>query len=510
MYAGDYLSKNIGHEVINIMRADNDNHYIYINPYGQVNLKYYENIEHILLVRRSGYPNTLEIIAVASALEPCIEESYFTQIEEEYKNNKIDLSRIKPSYSGKCKSQTKKKLKKILDKIEDNTELELVEEDKKLLIKRIYFLIGESDENVTLSNDSINRIRKAFDQQRKKQRGIAIHKKQMEYISKEELTYQGKELETIFKNNAGNEYSIYTTFKAKEFIKLKEPIYITDKQETKGTYSKIEKINVNENIEKKEDKIKFPKQNLKRYIIKTKNSKVYSNLKNVIENIQKLDTSSTTEKEKASIKTKEVSFFEIIGKEYDELAFSNLFKYIFEKMPNAFCDFINNKLQINLNKNFKIYREKYHTDILIRDNKHIIVIENKIKSDINGSQLEDYYNMINGKKKHKNERENGYDYIDDENYVKEFATYEKNNQKFLLFAPEYNHIDEKEIAKNNFKLIQYSDKLSHYQKIKNLEKCSKSYFKEFLSAIEIHSYPVDNIQERQMFKRFKKRLESLR
>ncbi|MBQ5777031.1 MAG: hypothetical protein IIW06_08615 [Bacteroidaceae bacterium] len=31
MYVGDYLSENLGHEVINFFKADNGRHYIYLN-----------------------------------------------------------------------------------------------------------------------------------------------------------------------------------------------------------------------------------------------------------------------------------------------------------------------------------------------------------------------------------------------------------------------------------------------------------------------------------------------
>ena len=34
MYVGDYLSSNLGHEVINMYTADNDKHYLYLNAYG--------------------------------------------------------------------------------------------------------------------------------------------------------------------------------------------------------------------------------------------------------------------------------------------------------------------------------------------------------------------------------------------------------------------------------------------------------------------------------------------
>lgn len=45
MFEGKYLNSNIGHEVINFIKADNSKHYVYVNPYGDVkeNEHYFDN-----------------------------------------------------------------------------------------------------------------------------------------------------------------------------------------------------------------------------------------------------------------------------------------------------------------------------------------------------------------------------------------------------------------------------------------------------------------------------------
>ena len=40
MYVGDYLSSNLGHEVINLYQADNERHYIYLNATGDLEKKH--------------------------------------------------------------------------------------------------------------------------------------------------------------------------------------------------------------------------------------------------------------------------------------------------------------------------------------------------------------------------------------------------------------------------------------------------------------------------------------
>ena len=67
MYTGSYLSSNLGHEVINMFQADNGKHYLYLNDKGNFDKKYTESIDDMLLVRYVG-ENKVEILAWASGL----------------------------------------------------------------------------------------------------------------------------------------------------------------------------------------------------------------------------------------------------------------------------------------------------------------------------------------------------------------------------------------------------------------------------------------------------------
>lgn len=68
MYCGGYLleGENIGHEVINVYKADNGEHYIYINDDGKVNKKYAKyNNNIVILLTRYFSKETYQIIAKA-------------------------------------------------------------------------------------------------------------------------------------------------------------------------------------------------------------------------------------------------------------------------------------------------------------------------------------------------------------------------------------------------------------------------------------------------------------
>lgn len=66
MYAGDYLSNNLGHEVINMFAADNGNHYLYLNAKGNFDKK--RHIGYMFLVKYAGN-RRVEVLAMAKNLE---------------------------------------------------------------------------------------------------------------------------------------------------------------------------------------------------------------------------------------------------------------------------------------------------------------------------------------------------------------------------------------------------------------------------------------------------------
>ena len=103
MYVGEYLEENIGHEVINLFKADDGSNYIYVNEKGRVNVDDYGDFKAVLLVKRveSG---VLEVVAKAEDLELIYEKKkgkddetrYRAEVEAE--NEKIEDEQI--TYGG--------------------------------------------------------------------------------------------------------------------------------------------------------------------------------------------------------------------------------------------------------------------------------------------------------------------------------------------------------------------------------------------------------------------------
>ena len=467
MYVGSYLENenNIGHEVINLLRADGEvdksgdgQNYIYIQSWGTMEKEHNNQIDTILLVRNTGIADTLEILAQAWDLE--------------------QIAKIK---AGTHESE-----------IED------------------------------------------------------ILKEQIEYITKTaKVKYNGKFLNNIYygQETDENKNDVFITFKANKLRKPKKPLFVSFSTEDKNINKlinsfggKIVYLNTYKNIkEEKYEKVihivNMAKASLKMYfkneIIKSNKNKTFpyrehidqryafKQLKNICEDKtlweEKNTTESTTEIKNSSNYSNN-NFIDLIDKQYAEVTYSNLFKHIFESDRILFQKFAEEVLskdengddikneynkKLCINNNITVERENAHIDLLIQDANNVIVIENKIKSGINGikydihgdlvgSQLSDYYH-----------------------YIKNNDEFNKKNSFFYIFAPDYNRIDTDKIQniKGVYKIIPYHRIYNFFRKYDN----SKiPYFKEFLYALEKHINSTDNVLEIETHRKFMQKINKTR
>ncbi len=68
MFVGDYLTSNLGHEIINLFQADNGNHYLYLNASGNFHKDHKDKIGTMLMVKSIG-KNIVEVIGMAKEIE---------------------------------------------------------------------------------------------------------------------------------------------------------------------------------------------------------------------------------------------------------------------------------------------------------------------------------------------------------------------------------------------------------------------------------------------------------
>jgi len=287
-----------------------------------------------------------------------------------------------------------------------------------------------------------------------------IDPKQKIYIDANDIKYGGAKI-----YNLGSWSRYYIAFEAEGIYNAKTDIYLspneTHHNPTNSTF-------VLENIGK------INNQSQKLYIEPSNIN--YEVLEKILQNpnfwkkdkVGKVDLS----KNKANIE----SFLSIIKKENDELVNSNLLAYFLENDRAFWFDFVEKVLEISndnvINGNPKITRESVgNIDLLIEVGGCAIIIENKIKSGING------------------QKNNGYSQL--EKYVKIASEYFKNSNRTLYFyvlRPDYNNEDYTVFNEGNlYSEIKYSKILEIIENRNN-----GLYFEEFKRVVKKHSAEYDN------------------
>jgi hypothetical protein len=349
------------------------------------------------------------------------------------------------------------------------------------------------------------------------------HKKQVrsdhdKYIADKNISYGGVKVNEIYGNAGNNEdWGICFTFKAEKIIFPKQAIYITDNPNNK-TFDNIYCITKKVGDEIINDKIKcvtegknLSKQSLRMFYSSEYDEYAYGILKGIINDASLWDYSKETEKidcEKVLNRNKNedgFNFLKLIKKEYDELSYSNMLQYYFSANKEVFKRFCNDVLKIStITDDYEVKREEENIDLLIEDAKNVIVIENKIKSGINGakhnlysdtiqSQLIKYYEYANEKAKNKGAK-----------------------LKCFILTPNYHHIDlckyeAHEYYKDN--IIYYDDLYQFFKNEKESFKNDKyayKYYDDFIIALKRHSEQVDNDLYKDMELKFAKVIKTIK
>lgn len=302
------------------------------------------------------------------------------------------------------------------------------------------------------------------------------------------VTYGGVSIFNIFGKTG--QQSIYITYKAEKLVVPKDKrlfiSYASSNNVIPGTTNKDEILRLGGH--------KQANTSLKQYIYPSDNIDDYGAL------VRFFEDNSLWEKSdgKADVTnlndmSNEESIFDICCIQNNENCFSNALAYYMsrEKYQKLWVEFFK-RYSISLDENYLVEREadasiedseykKKHPelsgggriDLLIRDESNIIVVENKIKSDINkiesdkdGDQLERYFNYVN------------------------WLLREKCHKKphFFVLAPNYNVPKISDKMDNIYKIITYKD-LYDFLTIADIH--SDANFEAFYNAIRRHTF--DNI-----------------
>ena len=286
---------------------------------------------------------------------------------------------------------------------------------------------------------------------------------QKEYIEKNNVRYAGVLLNEIF---IGNEYQyVYLTYKAERVSRPVRPLYISFDKSGKDI------VLLTENNQ--------AKASLKQYIDSELTPNDYAKLQQMI-NDDSLWNCGIDKVEIDEIKEKDVTYFDICGIASNELAFSNAFAFFMKRYPHLLVKFAETVLHKEFVVEFDIAREEANIDLLIRGGKRIVVVENKVKSHINGL-------IFNRKSKEldSTQLEKYYNFAVQEARQKQWGT------SFYLLTPNYNDIDLSLYeAGSHYTKIYYKDVYDFCKE--QIEYQNDIYFRDFVNALYPHTKEISD------------------
>lgn len=304
---------------------------------------------------------------------------------------------------------------------------------------------------------------------------LSYAKIEKKYTAKDkggDLRYGGHLVKDLLGNNvfdSPNSEGIYAHLIAEHFRKCKPNTYLCfakniplPKEATKVQLCGFE----------------FGKQNLRRYVDSSTYPVHYNTLINFINNDNNWSDTNPKLLLPKNYKSLEINFIDVVGKQYEELSFSNWLSFYLRN--TQLCKkFLSECLSVDKDKltNLNLPKREYHNiDIWLESENAVIVIENKIDSGLNGiKQTEDgkFTNQL-------------------EKYL-QFAKKQRsaNNQQndiklyFFVIKPNYNQLTISDNMKKSWKVIEYKsihnffDKISRDKLFKDLP-----YIQEFVKALK--------------------------
>ena len=535
IFSGDFLSQgeNLGHEIVNIFKSDpregvhEGKYCIYLMSDGNIPDNHQEEHIDAMFMGHGEGKHAMELTSMAIDLQSVLKVDLKGFSEGQKEINFLFLELLSKEYLPEILQEEQREQFKTYEKwiltsdfLNYRNQKEGFNEDDLKELENAYkgleFLADD------ISKKGINKPKKEslskFVSQGYLAKAIcwrAEHIHQLHYIIENQIYYGNVRLDKLFQNNNENKYgmSIYVTYTAKEHCKVKE-----QKDVIKNSYYLIDKKTRGlEGIQTDRDAVSPQRSATYYYSDDTVFDEIVSLKKDFNDPVGHYEESDVDDT---------FSFMTITRKEYDELAYSNLFAYFFEKYPQLLQKIVDEKekernlhiLTVNAESSRKLkdskqeqdlessqdieaegksestkclYREKKNIDILIVGNDYTIVIENKVKSKLNGlkydannqvfsTQLDKYKSWVE----------------------KEYPNFQ---HIYWIFAPEYNKIDEK--YRKDYKLITYTDLHEWFKSEKGV--CNKDkYFDDFLKALLYHK-GNDNHFEEVNRKRLKNLIENL-
>lgn len=117
LFAGSFGEDNIGHEIVNMYKADSGANYLYIQPYGTYHREHAGKIGYVLLVRGISGKQTVEVLGLATGLTEMYDPSLTPK--KMWTKHMKDIAKEQVSYGGMS-------ILDIFDRSKENNELQPV------------------------------------------------------------------------------------------------------------------------------------------------------------------------------------------------------------------------------------------------------------------------------------------------------------------------------------------------------------------------------------------------
>lgn len=332
---------------------------------------------------------------------------------------------------------------------------------------------------------------------------------QRRYSEENSISYGGvgiSGLNSIFRGS--EQQTVYITFEAENIRKVADGkrIYVKMADKNNQEYKDLETYDTDTVVTLSDVKLG---QGLKSYIAETDAD--YAKLCDIINNSSLWGESMP--KATPSEVPAELSYLDICQRSYDELAYSNAMAYFAKKYPEITFKLLDQLTGIkdNYHRDFVVRREENHIDLLFFNGGHLIVVENKIKSDINGvvkdadgqivkTQLDDYYEASKAI----------------------IEKYKINCPKpyFFLLAPDYSSLKHYSLAHPNpftkhirigerFDLVFYSEIYNFLLPyLKKAPYSKDTLFAQFVKSLERHTHSYDDGQWETTIRKFFERIDT--
>lgn len=307
-----------------------------------------------------------------------------------------------------------------------------------------------------------------------------------------QIRYAGVSLDQIFSNNRyhgeTDPFSNHVTYRARNFRLPSHRVFIT----LDGSTFTEDTVLLDS-----ERAVILP-QSMREYYSKDTDPVAYNQLKGLINDNDKWEQTNKTEKliSEGAVQNQNPSFLEIIRKEDDENILSNLLAYFFDYSHNGFQRFAANPDLLNIpdfGSSFTVQREAMgRVDLWIESNKDIIVIENKIKSGINGIIGNDFSQLNKYHEKAESE-----------------ARKAKKKAHYYIFAPDYAKFDLKQFGlEGEYKVVKYSE-INNFFVREAATYIADRIFPDFLRGLKRHTLSLPELQFETMRSRLLRKINQL-